>query len=463
MADNTTLNTGTGGDTLRDKDRAGIKTQIVGLDIGIGSGTETLMTVGQAAMAASIPVVIASNQSAVPVSVADGANVTLGAQADAAATTDTGTFSLLALFKRLLSRLTAFMAQLPAALTGSGNLKVSLQESNASQAVTGTFWQATQPVSVAATVTVDTELPAASALTDNLANPTAPAVGACLMAFDGTAWDRVRTGSATGGELLVYVSNAPSVTCNQGTTHWDCNVTQINGVTTSTGNGISGTGVQRVTLASDSTGQVVLAAGTAVIGHVIVDSGTVTTVSTVTSLTQFNGNAISTNSGNKDAGTLRVVLATDQPTLSNAQPVSQSGTWNVGTVTTVTTVTNDVPAKLIPQTSGGTSGYSVISSGAANQDAASVKGSAGQLYGYSLFNTTSSARYVKLYNKASAPTSSDTPVVRIYLPPTGGANRDYAHAMAFGTGLAIRITTGSADNDTGACSTGDVLANLEYK
>jgi hypothetical protein len=66
--------------------------------------------------------------------------------------------------------------------------------------------------------------------------------------------------------------------------------------------------------------------------------GTVTTVSAVTSLTQFNGNAIDTNSGSKSAGTLRVVLATDQPTMSNPQPVSQNGTWNVGTVTTVTTV-----------------------------------------------------------------------------------------------------------------------------
>lgn len=50
--------------------------------------------------------------------------------------------------------------------------------------------------------------------------------------------------------------------------------------------------------------------------------GTVTTVSTVTSLSQFNGNAIDTNSGAKSAGTLRVVLATDQPALSTAMPVS---------------------------------------------------------------------------------------------------------------------------------------------
>jgi hypothetical protein len=69
---------------------------------------------------------------------------------------------------------------------------------------------------------------------------------------------------------------------------------------------------------------------------------------------------------------------------------------------------------------------------------------------------------VKLYN-ASAPTSASTPVLRIYLPPTGGANLSLPDGIAFGTAIGIRITTGSPDNDTGACSTGDVLANLFYK
>lgn len=41
MADNTLLNAGSGGDTIRDLDRAGIKTQLVGLDIN-PSGSEVL-------------------------------------------------------------------------------------------------------------------------------------------------------------------------------------------------------------------------------------------------------------------------------------------------------------------------------------------------------------------------------------------------------------------------------------
>lgn len=43
-----------------------------------------------------------------------------------------------------------------------------------------------------------------------------------------------------------------------------------------------------------------------------------------TNLGAIGGTAPSTNSGTKDAGTLRVVLATDQPSLSNPQPIKQA-------------------------------------------------------------------------------------------------------------------------------------------
>ena len=54
-----------------------------------------------------------------------------------------------------------------------------------------------------ATVTVDSELPAAAALADATANPTVPAVGGFLMGYNGTTWDRVRT--ANTGRLQVDV------------------------------------------------------------------------------------------------------------------------------------------------------------------------------------------------------------------------------------------------------------------
>lgn len=39
-------------------------------------------------------------------------------------------------------------------------------------------------------------------------------------------------------------------------------------------------------------------------------------------IAQWNGNTVDTNSGNTSAGTLRVIIATDQPSLTNAQPIN---------------------------------------------------------------------------------------------------------------------------------------------
>lgn len=57
-------------------------------------------------------------------------------------------------------------------------------------------------------------------------------------------------------------------------------------------------------------------------------------IGTLTNLSQLGGQAISMGTGARDAGTLRVTIATN-----DVVPASQSGTWNIGTVTTVTGVT----------------------------------------------------------------------------------------------------------------------------
>lgn len=74
MADNTILNTGTGGDTIRDLARGAgtVKTQVVQLDLGgATANAEVLITAGQQVMTASVPVVIASNQTAISVASTD--------------------------------------------------------------------------------------------------------------------------------------------------------------------------------------------------------------------------------------------------------------------------------------------------------------------------------------------------------------------------------------------------------
>ena len=148
-------------------------------------------------------------------------------------------------------------------------------------AVTGTFWQATQPVSNAGTFAVQATLSA----------ETTKVIGVVRNA-DGS------------GNLLTSTSNALDINIKSGSI----------ANTTFTATQATGTNL-----------------------HTVVDSGTVTTVSTVTNLSQMGGVAISLNTGVRDTGTQRVTIATN-----DIVPASQSGTWNIGTVTTVTGITNVV-------------------------------------------------------------------------------------------------------------------------
>ncbi len=124
-----------------------------------------------------------------------------------------------------------------------------------------------------------------------------------------------------------------------------------------------------------------------------------------------------------------------------------------------------------PQTTGGLSISRVIS--AATTNATPVKASAGQVYSLYVANvSTGSVRYLKLYNKASAPTvGTDTPVMTIPIPGTsitGAAGAGVVidtggMGIAFATGIAFALTTGVADADTGAVAANEIVVNLLYK
>ena len=69
--------------------------------------------------------------------------------------------------------------------------------------------------------------------------------------------------------------------------------------------------------------------------NTIVDSGTLTTVSTVTSLSQFAGSAITLGAGAVAAGTLRTTQASDSPLVTSAQLMDNAvGTVAAGTAAT---------------------------------------------------------------------------------------------------------------------------------
>jgi len=103
-----------------------------------------------------------------------------------------------------------------------------------------------------------------------------------------------------------------------------------------------------------------------------------------------------------------------------------------------------------------------ILSAAASTNATSAKASRGTLLTVQGFNANAAARYLKFYNKASAPTvGTDTPIKTLYL--AAQAAFQFELDQYFGTGIAYALTTGSADNDTGALTAADVLAlNVDY-
>lgn len=184
----------------------------------------------------------------------------------------------------------------------------------------------------------------------------------------------------------------------------------------------------------------------------------VSTVSTVTNLSQMAGAAIAMGTGVRAAGVQRVTIATD-----DIVPASQSGTWTVqpgNTANTTPWLVNQTP-----RATGGATPSVTIS--AASTNATSLKASAGTVFGIQVFNTNAAARYLKLYNKASAPTvGTDTPVKVITIPGnTAGAGAVVSlpdHGVAFGTGIAWALTTGAAHTDTGAVALSEIIVNIDY-
>lgn len=118
-------------------------------------------------------------------------------------------------------------------------------------------------------------------------------------------------------------------------------------------------------------------------------------------------------------------------------------------------------SEITPVTSGGLSIYRSLSVLATGQ---SVKASAGQLYGYYIFNGGSATAFLKFYNKATAPTvGTDTPVITIPLAAGAGANVEFTQGVAFDTGIGIGATTEVGDSGTTAPGANEVVVNLFYK
>lgn len=132
--------------------------------------------------------------------------------------------------------------------------------------------------------------------------------------------------------------------------------------------------------------------------------------------------------------------------VSGTQPIS-------GTLTSAGTTTN-TPATPSP---------SNVNS-AANTNATVVKGSAGTLYNIGGSNTGAAAAFIKLYNKATAPTvGTDVPVLVLAVPAGGNVDFDLGPmGHRFSTGIGMAITNLAADTDATAVAASQVKVLTSY-
>lgn len=513
MADNVTLNAGSGGvNLMTDEITAGNHVQRVKPGFGVdgsltdvsasnpfpvvqtgtpplptGAATETTLSAlntkmpsqGQAAMAASVPVTMASDQSAIPTT-DGGTSHTVDWTGQKTSDYDSGAG-------------TDTVQMVGIALPASGGAVQGGTSTNPIRTdPTGTT---TQPVSGTVTITPSGTQTVAGAKTNNNAAPGATNIGALPAVANAAAptqteGNQVALRTTLSGDLAITL-DGESVTVSDGggsvttdtaqlpgtlgqksmanalavslasdqssipvaatlqtgsnvigalSANQSVNMAQINGVAPSMGNGASGTGVQRVTIANDSTGVVGLAAGSNVIGSLAANQSA--------NVAQINGVAPSMGNGASGTGVQRVTIAND----STGQVALAAGTATVGNV------------GLAPRTSGGCSMSRTLS--AASTNATNVKASAGQVYGMILTNVNAAARFLKMYNSASAPTAgSGTPVMTIQIPGnTAGAGLvlDFPMGLAFSSGIGFTITGAVGDSDTTAVAANEIILNLFY-
>lgn len=133
------------------------------------------------------------------------------------------------------------------------------------------------------------------------------------------------------------------------------------------------------------------------------------------------------------------------------------------TLAQMSTLTPPTSVGLLATATGGATMGQLIS--AATTNATSVKGSAGTLLSMNATNTNASWRYLKFYDKATAPTvGSDTVIQTIGIPPNSSGDVGIpACGFAFAAGIALSVTGALATADATAVTAGDLVLSYSFK
>ena len=226
------------------------------------------------------------------------------------------------------------------------------------------------------------------------------------------------------------------------------NLAQMNGAAITMGNGASGTGVQRVTIASDTTG--VLS---------IDDNGG--------SLTVDNGGTFATQAVCTNAGTFAVQSTLQAGTAAfgklSANDGVDIGDVDVTSISAGSNLVGDVGLSGA-RTSGGTTMYRNID---VDETEDAVKASAGQLYFIQCTNIDATPIYLHFYNAGtgSVTVGSTTPDLTFLVPSQGDANGagfvlSIPNGIAFSTAITVAATTTVGGSSGPAAN--EVLLNIGF-
>lgn len=94
-----------------------------------------------------------------------------------------------------------------------------------------------------------------------------------------------------------------------------------------------------------------------------------------------------------------------------------------------------------------------------------VKASKGTVYNIIATNTAASARYVRLYDKATAAATSDTPIARFAVPGNtsgSGFNITLPRGLRFVDGIAVRATVAAPDDNNTAIAANELMLNITF-
>lgn len=174
---------------------------------------------------------------------------------------------------------------------------------------------------------------------------------------------------------------------------------------------------------------------------------------------QVNGTTIDTNSGNKSAGTQRVVIATDQPATTTPLDVNIKQVGGGATDTT-----NNVQAVVTKKIAAATYAPTVFTNLGANATL-NVKASTGNIYSLSCANANAAPRWIQLHNTATTPSGGAAPAYSFLVPAGGqiiiGTDFFTQEGANFAAGIAFAFST-TRDTYT-AGTAADQATVIHYK